>query len=116
MAGSKSNRQFTTNSVIFCTAVSCAALLASSSCSKPSAAASSRTSESPVTISIGFPSSTGQDPQRGIQGAARLISFEGLVSLARDGHPIARLAQDWRQSSDGLSWTIDLRPNALFHD
>jgi peptide/nickel transport system substrate-binding protein len=73
-------------------------------------------SSGPVTLNIGFPNVTGEDPLRGIQQAARLISREGLVSLNRDGHASPRLAQGWTSSPDGMRWTIELRPNAQFHD
>ncbi len=59
---------------------------------------------------------TGGDPLFGLQQAARLISFEGLASLGRDGRPQPRLAGSWTLAADGLAWTIRLRPNAVFHD
>ena len=77
---------------------------------------SSAASSQPVTLTIGFPNFTAQDPLRGIQQAARLISVEGLVSTGRDGQPLPRLADQWTNSADGLTWTISLRPNAIFHD
>lgn len=77
---------------------------------------SSTVPSQPVTLTIGFPNFTGQDPLRGIQQAARLISVEGLVSTGRDGQPLPRLAEKWTNSPDGLTWTISLRPNAVFHD
>jgi peptide/nickel transport system substrate-binding protein len=70
----------------------------------------------PVTLTIGYPHITGLDPLHGLQQAARLISFEGLASLGRDGRPQPRLASSWELTSDGLAWTIRLRPNAFFHD
>ena len=70
----------------------------------------------PVTLTIGYPHITGVDPLHGLQQAARLITFEGLVSLSREGRPQPRLAESWSQSADGLEWTIRLRPNAKFHD
>jgi len=70
----------------------------------------------PVTLTIGFPNFTGQDPLRGIQQAARLISHEGLASLSRDGRPQPKLAAGWTNSADGLSWAIQLRHEARFHD
>lgn len=102
-------------SAIFCFAALFSSLLTSSACTK---ATDNRRAAStdPITLTIGFPNVTGEDPLRGIQQAARLISLEGLVSLSRDGHAVPRLAAKWTNSSDGLSWTIELRPNALFHD
>jgi peptide/nickel transport system substrate-binding protein len=89
-------------------------LPAASGCANPS---TTRFHEAPpVTLTIGFPYVAGEDPLRGIRQAARLISFEGLISTARDGRAIPRLAQSWKESSDGLSWEFKLRPNAFFHD
>ena len=70
----------------------------------------------PVTLTIGYPHITGVDPLHGLQQAARLISFEGLASLGRDGRPQPRLAERWSVSDDGLRWSVHLRPNAYFHD
>lgn len=72
--------------------------------------------ERPVTLVIGVPHITGQDPLRGLPQAARLISLEGLVVNNDDGRPEGRLAESWTASPDGLTWTIKLRPNAFFHD
>jgi peptide/nickel transport system substrate-binding protein len=70
----------------------------------------------PVVLTVGYPHFTGANPLHGMQAAARLISFEGLVSLGRDGRPQPRLAASWSLSMDGLAWTIRLRNNAVFHD
>jgi peptide/nickel transport system substrate-binding protein len=86
-----------------------------SACSQPTAVAL-RSSSDPVTLTIGFPFIAGEDPQNGMLAASRLISLEGLVTVAGDGRPEARLAQSWSPSADGLAWTIQLRPNAVFHD
>ena len=70
----------------------------------------------PVTLTIGLPVQTGEDPLHGANQAAGLLSFEGLSYLARDGRPQPQLAERWAESNDGLTWTIYLRKNALFHD
>jgi len=70
----------------------------------------------PVTLTIGLPVQTGEDSLHGAQQAAGLLSFEGLSYLARDGRPQPKLAQRWTESDDGLTWTIELRRNAFFHD
>lgn len=70
----------------------------------------------PVTLTIGYPHVTGQDPLYGMQQAARLISSEGLVLAGRDGRVQPKLAQRWSESPDGFSWQFELRPNAFFHD
>jgi peptide/nickel transport system substrate-binding protein len=51
-----------------------------------------------------------------MQQASRLVSSEGLTTLSRDGRIVARLAESWTTSADGLNWTFRLRPNAFFHD
>jgi len=72
--------------------------------------------KSDVTLRIGFPQTTGQDPLRGMQQASRLLTFEGLIGNSRDGRTAPRLAESWTVSADGLSWTFTLRSNAKFHD
>jgi peptide/nickel transport system substrate-binding protein len=69
-----------------------------------------------VTLTIGYPHQTGQTLLHGAQQAARLLSFEGLTYLARDGRPQPKLAAGWTESPDGLTWTVRLRENAFFHD
>lgn len=75
-----------------------------------------RSAAEPVILTIGWPFISGQDPLNGIRQATGLISYEGLVLISRDGRPQPRLAANWTESEDGLSWTIQLRPNAVFHD
>jgi len=70
----------------------------------------------PVTLTIGYPHQTGQTTLHGAQQAARLLSFEGLTYLARDGRPQPKLAESWEESPDGLTWTVHLRKSAYFHD
>ncbi len=70
----------------------------------------------PVTLAIGFPFRTGEDPLRGVGQAARLASLEGLSNESVDGRAAPRLAEGWTESPDGLSWAIKLRPEAVFHD
>jgi peptide/nickel transport system substrate-binding protein len=84
-------------------------------CTTPVASTASETS-GPITLTVGLPVQTGQDPLHGAIQASRLVSREGLILPNRDGRPQARLAESWTESSDGLSWTFKLRPNALFHD
>ncbi len=40
------------------------------------------------------------------------------ADLSRHGmaEPSRRLAESWTESADGLTWTVQLRPNAFFHD
>jgi len=73
-------------------------------------------SNSPVTLTVGLPVQTGQDPLHGVMQASRLVSREGLILPNRDGRAQARLAESWVESPDGLTWTFRLRPTAVFHD
>ncbi len=77
---------------------------------------SARPASEHVTLSIGWPFISGQGSLNGLQQATRLLSFEGLVAIARDGRPQPRLAESWKESADGLSWTFTLRSKAVFHD
>lgn len=70
----------------------------------------------PVTLTIGLPVQTGQDPLHGAVQASRLISREGLTLPNRDGRAQPRLAETWTESADGLTWRFTLRTNAFFHD
>jgi peptide/nickel transport system substrate-binding protein len=71
---------------------------------------------SPVTLRIGLPVQTGADPLYGANQAARLASLEGLTTQDINARAVPRLAEGWSQSSNGLAWTIRLRPTAVFHD
>jgi peptide/nickel transport system substrate-binding protein len=73
-------------------------------------------STAPVTLTIGLPVQTGEDPLHGATQAARLISREGLTLPNRDGRAQPRLAESWTESEDGLTWRFKLRSNAFFHD
>lgn len=77
---------------------------------------SEATVSSPVTLTIGLPVQTGQDPLFGANQATRLLSREGLILPSRDGRVQPRLAERWTESPDGLTWTFQLRNNAFFHD
>jgi peptide/nickel transport system substrate-binding protein len=105
----RANRRIQCLTALFCLSISFA-------CSNPSAGPAVVERDQPITLTIGVPHPTPEDPLRGLQGAARLVSFEGLSAVSRDGHPRPRLAESWTESPDGLSWEIKLRPNAYFHD
>jgi peptide/nickel transport system substrate-binding protein len=90
-------------------------LVLNSACTRPPSPASSVASE-PVSLTIGVPVQTGKDPLYGASQVSRLLNYEGLTFLARDGRPQPRLAERWTESPDGLTWTIHLRNNAFFHD
>lgn len=93
-----------------------ALILCCASCSPSQSAVSPGTSDSPVTLTIGFPYPSGQDALHGVAQAARLASLEGLTTQDITGKPVPRLAEGWSESADGLTWTIRLRPTAVFHD
>ena len=95
-------------------AIFCLSLLGG--CNSPSAVQATVEQQQPVILTIGYPHITGIDPLYGLQQAARIISFEGLATVGRDGRPQPKLASSWELSEDGLAWTIRLRPNAVFHD
>jgi peptide/nickel transport system substrate-binding protein len=86
-----------------------------SGCSDP-AQQTTQAASGPVTLTIGLPVQTGEDPLHGATQAARLISREGLTLPNRDGRVQPRLAESWVESADGLEWRFRLRPNAFFHD
>jgi peptide/nickel transport system substrate-binding protein len=44
------------------------------------------------------------------------LTIEGLASFPDDGHPRPWLAKDWTVSSDGVALTVNLVPDAKFHD
>ena len=73
-------------------------------------------SAAPITLTIGFPYAAEEDASRGVRQAARLASLEGLSTQSLNGRPVPRLAENWTESTDGLTWAIRLRPSAVFHD
>ena len=89
------------------------ACIAFPGCSK--APAAEVRSDQSTTLAIGLPLIS-QDSLNGVQQVIGLLSYEGLVLIARDGRPQPRLAQSWTESQDGLTWVFQLRPNAFFHD
>jgi len=100
---------------VFCCTVFFCVVLSNSGCRKASSQPNN-VSSGPVTLTLGWPFISGSDSLNGLQQATLLLSNEGLVLIGRDGRPQPRLAQSWNESSDGLSWTIQLRSNAVFHD
>ena len=70
--------------------------------------------DAPLRVGIGeLPQ---QAPQAGLRQLVGNLSREGLVNLTEDGHPRAWVAESWGTAPDGLSLTVQLRPNAIFHD
>ncbi|MBU1227897.1 MAG: ABC transporter substrate-binding protein, partial [Actinobacteria bacterium] len=44
------------------------------------------------------------------------LVYDTPISIDLDGNYIPELATDWTVSDDGLTWTLTLRDDALFHD
>src|SRR5687767_15295055 len=94
----------------------CTLTLCLLSCSRSQSPVSPDRQGSPDTLTIGFPYPSGQGALHGVAQAARLASLEGLTTQNITGRAVPRLAEGWTESSDGLTWTIRLRPSAVFHD
>jgi len=85
-----------------------------------------------VTACRGAPESRASDPDRstlrigvgqvassaglGLRQLVQPLTIEGLASFPDDGHPRPWLAKDWTVSSDGVALTVNLVPDAKFHD
>src|SRR6476646_1318086 len=68
------------------------------------------------TIRIGIGGLPQQTPQEGLQQVIGNLSIEGLVRFYDDGRPSPWLAESWTTAPDNLSLTLQLRPQATFHD
>ena len=97
-----------------------ALLIGVSGCGGSRAAASN---PGPVSLRIGFGllaqrarGAEAASVETGIQGTARNIATELLVSPAQDGRTQPGVAESWSVSQDGLVWRIHLRPMVRFHD
>ena len=58
------------------------------------------------------------DPQAASDDTARMIvrsCFEGLVTVGADGTILPGVASSWTVSPDGLTYSFNLRPDALWH-
>jgi len=68
-----------------------------------------------TTLTIGFGLVAGTTPEIGIQQVARSLALEDLTSVSVDGTALAKLAESWSASADGLRLVVHLRPAATFH-
>lgn len=49
-------------------------------------------------------------------GTLQDFMFNGLVEMDENVEPQPDLAEDWKQSEDGLTWTFNLRDDVTWHD
>ena len=94
-----------------------AAVMVLSSCGGGGASSGSKQGEK-LTIAIGIDPDT-VDPMRQttttVQNIVQMV-VETLVRVDSDGKVQPYLATSWQTSSDGLSWTFNLRPGVKFTD
>jgi peptide/nickel transport system substrate-binding protein len=81
-----------------------------------SASRTAATSSAPVILRIGVGNFAAGNPMGGLRQLAGNQSFEGLVRFGADGRPRPWLAKGWSLAPDRRSMTLDLRPEAKFHD
>jgi peptide/nickel transport system substrate-binding protein len=65
---------------------------------------------------VGLGAAAAQSSIAGVRQLTQFLSGEGLLVPSDDGRSQATLAASWKQSADGLTLSIGLRPNAVFHD
>lgn len=90
-------------------------------CASPQGNPSGATTEDRVTLRLQASSQGGgyPTPFAAIRGPGRLVTtfvFDTLAYPDVTGLPKPWLAQSWQQSSDGRTWTFNLRPNVTWHD
>jgi peptide/nickel transport system substrate-binding protein len=72
------------------------------------------TASGPATsqLRVGFGQLSGQ----GLRSMVQNWTVESLAALTNEGRLRPSLAKDWTVSPDGLSLTVNLAPNLMFHD
>jgi peptide/nickel transport system substrate-binding protein len=70
---------------------------------------------STLRIGVGQPPTTAGAGE-GLRSLVQNLTIENLASLNDEGRPTPWLAKDWAVSSDGMALTINLVPDAKFHD
>lgn len=73
------------------------------------------------TITYGYAGNglTSLDPNKITSGTEKPLAtllYDGLTKRAPDGSTQPALAESWKTSSDGLTWTFKLRSGVKFHD
>ena len=66
-------------------------------------------------LRVGF-GQVASSPGTGLRSMARNWTVESLATLTNEGRPRPSLAKDWTVSPDGMSLTVNLAPNLMFHD
>jgi peptide/nickel transport system substrate-binding protein len=69
-----------------------------------------------VVLTVGIGQLAATSEIAGLQQLKQILSREGLINFSEDGRPKPALAESWTLAPDRLSLTIQLRPNATFHD
>lgn len=67
-------------------------------------------------LRIGFGLPNGQNASAGVKQVVSNITNEALINFSRDGRIQPWLAESVTVSDDGLTWSINLRPDVRFHD
>ncbi|MEU6711534.1 ABC transporter substrate-binding protein [Nonomuraea sp. NPDC046802] len=95
-----------------------AALLLLTACSAPVEVPQAPTGEAPFVYVKNLDIITEWDPGRSYSN--EIIAFQNIYETLTRWNPVTkkaepRLATSWRTSSDGRSWTFNLRPDVTFH-
>ncbi len=72
--------------------------------------------EPPLTLSVGIPQSRQLDQGHSAKILARFLTGERLTSNGSDGRVMPKLLERWKESPDGLTWQLFLRPGVVFQD
>ncbi len=110
--------------VLLIAPTACLAIAAAPGCEAPSAPSSEAASEREMpeeggTFRLLTQLPVSLDPPVGFDASTGNIIyqlFDGLVRLDVNLNPIPALAESWKVSRDGLTYTMRLRPNVRFHD
>lgn len=70
----------------------------------------------PTEVVVGVPEANTPDLDSGIPQFLRLLSFESLTTIGRDGRALPQLAERWEWERDNTRLRVFLRSNVLLHD